>query len=178
MIHPLTRAVRSGARRGAVLLAICAPAAAGAQDAPKEASKEAPKVQAGLLECRGAATVAYGFGSSRAVTCEFRPAAEMGQFAYVGTLERAGIDFGVSDQGSMLWIVLATSAQIGPEALAGQYVGISTGVALGPGFSANLLVAKDASRGISLQPMSVSADSGLSISLAGVTLTLTPSQKR
>ncbi len=175
MIFARFRAVRHAAWRGAVLLVACAPAAAGAQEA---STTKTPTVQAGLLECRGAAAVAYGFGSSRAVTCEYRPAAEMGQFAYVGTLERAGLDFGVSDQGSMLWMVLSTSDRIGPEALAGQYVGVSTGVALGPGFSANMLVAKDASRGISLQPMSVSADSGLSISLAGVTLTLVPSQKR
>ncbi|WP_127089140.1 DUF992 domain-containing protein [Aquabacter cavernae] len=175
MIHSLLGAARFGARRCVALLVACVPAAAGAQETPKG---EAPKVQAGLLECRGAAAIAYGFGSTRSVTCEFRPAAEMGQFFYTGTLERAGIDFGVSDQGSMLWIVLATSPNIGPQALAGQYVGLSTGVALGPGFSANLLVAKDASRGISLQPMSISADSGLSVSLAGVTLTLTPSQKR
>lgn len=140
-------------------------------------AQDLPNVQAGLLECRGEAAVGYGFGSRRAVRCEFRPAAAMGQFTYSGTLERAGIDFGVSDQGSMLWMVLATSASIDATALAGEYVGISTGIAIGPGFSTNMLFAKDASRGIALQPFSVSADSGLSISLTGVTLTLVSSRK-
>jgi hypothetical protein len=129
------------------------------------------KAESGLLECRGAPAVAYGFGSTRRVVCEFRPSAGVNQY-YTGTLERAGIDFGVSDQGSMLWMVVATTTHLGPAALAGQYVGITSGIALGPGFSANMLVAKDASTGISLQPLSVSADSGLSISLAGATLTL------
>ncbi|OZA72415.1 MAG: hypothetical protein B7X78_01225, partial [Sphingomonadales bacterium 39-62-4] len=71
----------------------------------------------------------------------------------------------------------ATSASIDATALAGEYVGISTGIAIGPGFSTNMLFAKDASRGIALQPFSVSADSGLSISLTGVTLTLVSSRK-
>lgn len=160
-------------RRQLALLAgcACAPAIAGAQETPKV---ETPKVQAGLLECRGDAAVAYGLGSTRAVKCEFRPAAEMGQYKYIGTLERAGLDFGVSDQGSMLWMVLATSKTIGPEALAGEYVGLSTGFALGPGFSANVLVAKGDEKGIALQPVSISADSGLSISLAGASLKLQP----
>ena len=136
-------------------------------------AEDSVKVEAGLLECRGAAAIAYGFGSTRTVTCDFRPAAGVGQH-YVGTLERAGLDFGVSDQGSMLWMVLATSPQLGPGALAGQYVGLASGAALGPGFTANVLVSKDAANGISLQPLSVSADSGLSITLAGATLTLKP----
>ena len=80
----------------------------------------------------------------------------------------------MSDQGSMLWMVLAATSQLGPGGLAGQYVGVTSGVALGPGFSANVLVAKDASQGIALQPLSISADSGLSITIAGTTLTLSP----
>ncbi|QTL03707.1 DUF992 domain-containing protein [Aquabacter sp. L1I39] len=136
-------------------------------------AQDSVKVEAGLLECRGAAAVAYGFGSTRTVTCDFRPAAGVSQH-YAGTLERAGIDFGVSDQGSMLWMVLATSKDLEPDALTGQYVGLATGAALGPGFTANVLVSKDAANGISLQPLSVSADSGLSVTLAGATLTLNP----
>lgn len=158
--------LRAGARLALLAGFACVPAIAGAQ--------ETPKVQAGLLECRGDPAVAYGFGSVRAVKCEYRPANAMGQFKYVGTLERAGLDFGVSDQGSMLWMVLATSADIGPEALSGEYVGLSTGFALGPGFSANVLVAKGGENGIALQPLSISADSGLSISLAGASLKLQP----
>ncbi|MEP9378457.1 DUF992 domain-containing protein [Aquabacter sp. CN5-332] len=161
--------IRTRATGALSLLLLCA-LPAGAQ--------EMPKVASGLLECRGEVAVAYGLGSSRKVRCEYRPAAEMGQFYYSGTLERAGLDFGVSDQASMLWMVLATTPQLGPGALVGQYVGITSGIALGPGFSANMLVAKDASRSISLQPLSISADSGLSISLAGVTLTLDTSPKR
>lgn len=158
--------LRAGARLALLAGFTCVPAIAGAQ--------ENPKVQAGLLECRGEAAVAYGLGSTRAVKCDFRPAAEMGQFKYIGTFERAGLDFGVSDQGSMLWMVLATTRDIGPEALAGEYVGLSTGFALGPGFSANVLVAKGGDKGIALQPLSVSADSGLSVSLAGASLKLQP----
>jgi len=94
---------------------------------------------------------------------------------YVGTLERTGLDIGISDQGSMLWGVLATSPDLERGALAGTYVGFTSGFALGPGFSANVLAAQDPSRQVTLQPLSVSSDSGLSLSIAGATLVLEPS---
>ncbi|MEP9349390.1 DUF992 domain-containing protein [Xanthobacter sp. KR7-225] len=130
-----------------------------------------PQVSAGLLECRGEFATGYGFGSSRKVRCEFRPSMGTNHY-YSGTLDRVGLDFGISDQGSMLWAVLATSPNIDPGALAGTYVGLSTGFALGPGFSANVLAAQDAGRQVTLQPLSISADSGLSVSLASATLRL------
>lgn len=182
--------VPTAARQGAV---IEVPAATEAQPAPASApaaTAEAPapvapaptgeaapngRVESGLLECRGEMATAYGFGSSRGVTCEYRPAMGMNQY-YTGTLSRVGLDFGVSDQASMIWMVLATTKQLGPGALAGEYVGFTSGAALGPGFSANVLMAKDATAGISLQPLSVSSDSGLSISIAAAGLTLVPSK--
>ena len=133
-----------------------------------------PQVSAGLLECRGDFATGYGFGSSRKVRCEFRPSMGMNHY-YAGTLDRVGLDFGISDQASMLWAVLATSPQVEPGALAGTYVGLSTGFALGPGFSANMLASQDATRQVTLQPISVSSDSGLSVSIAGASLTLAPS---
>lgn len=130
-----------------------------------------PQVAAGLLECRGAFATGYGFGSSRTVRCEYRPSVGVNHY-YSGTMERVGLDFGVSDQASMLWAVLSTSPDLAPGALSGTYMGMTSGFALGPGFSANVLAAKDASKNVTLQPVSVSADSGLSISLAAATLTL------
>lgn len=158
-----------------------APKEAAAQPAPTAEAKakaEAAangRVESGLLECKGELATGYGFGSSRGVTCEFRPASGMNQY-YTGTLSRVGLDFGVSDQASMIWMVLATTRQLGTGALAGEYVGFSSGAALGPGFSANVLMAKDATAGIALQPLSVSSDSGLSISFAAAGLTLVPSK--
>ncbi len=135
---------------------------------------EVPKVSVGLLECRGEFATGTGFGSSRTVRCEFRPSSGRNHY-YVGTLERVGLDFGISDQGSMLWGVLAASPTLERGALAGKYVGFSSGFALGPGFSANVLAAEDATRHVTLQPVSISSDSGLSISITGVTLILEPS---
>lgn len=132
------------------------------------------KVSSGLLECRGEFATGMGFGSSRKVRCEFRSTAGRNHY-YVGTMERVGLDFGVSDQGSMLWGVVATAPTLQPGALAGTYVGFTSGFAVGPGFSANVLASQDASRQITLQPVSISSDSGLSISIAGVTLILEPS---
>lgn len=135
------------------------------------------QVASGLLECRGDAAVAYGFGSTRAVHCEYRPASGMNHY-YSGTLERVGLDIGVSDQGSMLWAVVATAPELERGALAGIYKGVTSGFALGPGFSANMLASQDPNSSITLQPLSVSADSGLSLSIAGATLTLEPSEPR
>lgn len=142
-----------------------------APPAPAPSGAQMPNVSAGLLECRGDMATASGFGSTRRVRCEFRPG--MGQnHYYVGSLERTGLDIGVSDQGSMLWGVLATSPNLERGALAGTYVGFTSGFALGPGFSANVLAAQDPTRQVTLQPLSVSSDSGLSLSIAGATLTL------
>lgn len=160
-------------RFAAAALALAAPAGAAIPAGPAWAQEAAPGVSSGLLECRGAFAAAYGFGSTRPVHCEFRPSVGRNHY-YAGTLERVGLDFGVSDQASMLWAVLAPSADIAPGALSGSYVGFTSGFALGPGFSANVLAAKDAARQITLQPVSISADSGLSISLAGAALTLWP----
>lgn len=164
-------------RAAAPALAALAGAVLGLWSAAAGAGEAAAGVSSGLLECRGEMTAAYGFGSSRPVHCEFRPSIGRNHY-YAGTLKRVGLDFGVSDQASMLWAVLAGSADIAPGALAGEYVGFTSGVALGPGFSANVLAAKDATKQITLQPVSVSADSGLSISLAGASLTLWPSEPR
>ncbi|MFS8039314.1 DUF992 domain-containing protein [Xanthobacter sp. AM11] len=155
-------------------LPILAAGAALAGVAHAAGTSDMPQVSAGLLECRGEFATGYGFGSSRKVRCEFRPSLGTNHY-YAGTLDRVGLDFGISDQGSMLWAVLATSAQVDPGALAGKYVGLSTGFALGPGFSANMLASQDATRQVTLQPLSISADSGLSLSIAGATLTLEPS---
>lgn len=158
--------------------AAAAAAEAPATAAPAPVTGEAAstgRVESGLLECKGEMATAYGFGSSRGVTCEYRPAMGMNQY-YTGTLSRVGLDFGVSDQASMIWMVLATTKQLGPGALAGEYVGFTSGAALGPGFSANVLMAKDATAGIALQPLSVSSDSGLSISIAAAGLTLVASK--
>ncbi|MDQ0504832.1 DUF992 domain-containing protein [Xanthobacter agilis] len=148
--------------------------APGATAAASGDSARMPAVSAGLLECRGEMATATGFGSNRRVRCEFRPS--MGQnHYYIGTLERTGLDIGVSDQGSMLWGVLATSPNLERGALAGTYVGFTSGFALGPGFSANVLAAQDPAKQVTLQPLSVSSDSGLSLSIAGATLILEPS---
>ena len=133
-----------------------------------------PQVAAGLLECRGAFATGYGCGSTRTVKCEYRPSLGVNHY-YSGTMERVGLDFGVSDQASMLWAVIATSPAVAPGALAGKYIGISTGFSVGPGFSANMLASDDATKQVTLQPLSVSSDSGLSVSIAGATLTLEPS---
>ncbi|MEP9352626.1 DUF992 domain-containing protein [Xanthobacter sp. KR7-65] len=163
----------SGTRR--LLMAGAALAAPGlAWSAAIAAGPAVPQMAAGLLECRGDFATGYGFGSSRKVRCEYRPSMGVNHY-YAGTMERVGLDFGISDQASMLWAVIATSAAVEPGALAGKYVGISTGFALGPGFSANMLASDDATRQVTLQPLSVSSDSGLSLSIAGATLTLEPS---
>ncbi|MGQ3674538.1 DUF992 domain-containing protein [Xanthobacter sp. TB0139] len=133
-----------------------------------------PQVAAGLLECRGEFATGTGFGSMRRVRCEYRPTGGRNHY-YTGTLERVGLDIGISDQGSMLWGVVATSPTLEKGALAGTYVGFTSGFAIGPGFSANVLAAKDATRQVTLQPVSISSDSGLSLSIAGVTLILEPS---
>ena len=138
----------------AALAALALPGAAQAQ------------TRVGMLECRVGAGVGMIITSSKALSCQFRPARGGGvRDRYVGTVRRFGLDIGATGAGAIVWAVFApTSLRRG--ALAGTYVGASAEATVGAGLGANVLVG-GSNRTISLQPLSVQAQTGLNIA-AGV----------
>ena len=60
----------------------------------------------------------------------------------------------------LVWAVFAPTANIGPGALAGNYVGATASATVGAGVGANLLVG-GSNRTITLQPLSIEGNTGL-----------------
>jgi len=124
------------------------------------------QTEIGLLECVVEANVGQILSSSREVGCTFLPADESrAPEAYVGVINRYGLDIGVTDEAIMQWLVLApTTDTFIPGGLAGDYVGASAEATAGIGAGANLLVG-GSQETVALQPLSVQAQTGFNIAL-------------
>ena len=116
-------------------------------------------VKIGTLNCNVASGWGFVFGSSRALRCILtgpgRPATH-----YTGSISRFGVDIGYTRGGVLVWAVFAPTANIGPGALAGNYVGATASATVGVGVGANLLVG-GSNRTITLQPLSIEGNTGL-----------------
>ncbi|NMG39187.1 DUF992 domain-containing protein [Chelativorans sp. ZYF759] len=124
------------------------------------------QTEIGLLECVVEANVGQILSSSREVGCTFLPADESrAPEAYIGVINRYGLDIGVTDEAIMQWLVLApTTDPYIPGGLAGDYFGASAEATAGIGGGANLLVG-GSHETVALQPLSVQAQTGFNIAL-------------
>ena len=145
----------------ALALSLAAPAAA--QD----------RVQIGVLECSVAGGAGFIFGSSKDLTCTYRPAGGGAHGRYVGTISRFGIDIGATAATEIVWGVLAPSSSASVESLAGTYVGVSAEATAGAGIGANALIG-GFGRSIVLNPLSVQAQTGVDIAAGVAELRLEP----
>ncbi len=123
------------------------------------------RVQIGVLECRGSST-SFIIGSVTELGCVFRPSGGSVPEPYNATIRRVGLDIGINQTTVVAWAVLAPTQQIGPGDLRGNYAGVSANAAIGVGIGANALLG-GSNNTIALQPVSVQAQTGLSIA-AGV----------
>ena len=90
-------------------------------------------------------------------------------------MRRAGVDIGINQQVVVAWAVLAPSRGIRRGDLAGNYVGAAASATVGVGVGANALIG-GSSNTIALQPLSVQAQTGLSVAagVAGLELRARP----
>jgi hypothetical protein len=131
----------------------------------------ATQLQSGVLECNVAPGVGLIIGSSKSLSCVFHPARGRPEY-YGGTINRIGLDIGVTGPGRFAWGVFTAGPPGRRYALAGDYAGPGVGFALGAGGSANALVGGYADS-ISLQPLS-GPSTGLNLSAGIGALTLQP----
>jgi Protein of unknown function (DUF992) len=126
-------------------------------------------VQLGVLECAIGAGTGYIIGSTKDLSCTFKPSdSSFAPESYFGVVRKVGIDIGTTNTALMQWLVLAPSANVyAPAALAGNYVGASAEATAVVGAGANLLVG-GSNRSFTLQPLSVQAQTGLNVAV-GVT---------
>lgn len=123
-------------------------------------------VELGVLDCVIDGGTGFIFGSTKDLSCAFRPADSTNlPETYFGAVRKYGLDIGTTGTTFMQWLVLAPTSNIyAPGALAGDYYGASAGASVGVGAGANLLVGGSGSH-FTLQPLSVEAQTGLNLAI-------------
>lgn len=125
----------------------------------------------GQLYCNVSGGVGFIITSRRALNCDYTPASGGPHQHYVGTISRFGLDLGPQGPGKLTWDVVSLGGALGAGALAGDYTGASASATVGVGVGANALVG-GARGGVTLQPLSVEAQSGLNVAAGVGALTL------
>jgi hypothetical protein len=149
-------------RRSLQLLAATAVGAV-AFAAPAFAGEAGVKV--GTLSCNVESGWGFVFGSSKDMRCTYTP--DKGKPThYTGVIKKFGVDIGYSEGASLIWVVVAPTSDVGPDALEGGYGGATAGAAVGVGGSANALVG-GLDKSIALQPLSFEGHEGLNLA-AGI----------
>jgi Protein of unknown function (DUF992) len=138
------------------------------------ANAQAPitRVQVGILECRGGASVGFIVGSVTNLGCVLR-AEGMPEDRYIATIRKVGLDLGITQESALAWGVYAPVARLGPGDLSGNYAGAQGSATLGVGIGGNVLVGGSANS-IALQPLSVQGQVGVSIAAGLESLELRP----
>src|SRR5262245_5571551 len=124
----------------------------------------ATRVEVGVLTCTAGSSTGLIVSSTRKLRCRFNRNGR--DEIYTGTIQKFGLDIGVTQQAQIAWAVLAPTAHLPPRSLVGGYGGVSAEATVGVGVGANALVGGSA-KSIVLQPLSVQSQQGLNIA-AGV----------
>ncbi|MHA6687830.1 DUF992 domain-containing protein [Mesorhizobium sp. A556] len=133
-------------------------------------------VELGVLDCTIDGGTGYVITSNKGVACTFRPHHGGGSEAYTGVISKLGVDLGATNQGALQWAVLAATRGEPGDKLGGTYVGVNAEASIVTGGGANLLVGgfRDS---ITLQPLSVQAQTGLNLAVAVTSMELIRSFK-
>jgi hypothetical protein len=130
------------------------------------------RVQVGILECRGGASVGFIVGSVTNLGCVLR-AEGRPEDRYIATIRKVGLDLGITQESALAWGVYAPVAQLGPGSLSGNYAGAQGSATLGVGVGGNVLVG-GSDNSIALQPLSVQGQVGVNIAAGLESLELRP----
>jgi len=130
-----------------------------------------PSFRLGTLQCDVGGSIGRIIGSTRQLECIFDPV-EGPNERYLGTVRHAGLDVGVTGPGVMVWSVLSSTARP-RSSLAGVYVGAQASGSIGVGLGANALLG-GSDQSFALQPVSVSAQTGVNIAVGAAELSLQP----
>lgn len=155
----LKKSLMAAAAIGLAVLPVASPARA------------AVGVRIGVLTCNVGGGSGFVFGSTKELSCTFSGRGRVEH--YVGSISKYGVDIGYLTSGVILWAVLAPTHNPPPQALAGDYGGLTAGASAGVGASANLLVGGSRHE-ISLQPLSVGDEKGVNLAAGIAELTLKP----
>ena len=130
----------------------------------------AQDIRAGVLTCDVSAGLGFIIGSRKQISCTFAPEGPGRREDYDGTITKFGLDLGVTTGGVMVWGVFTRSIA-GPGFLAGEYVGATGEATVAAGVGANVLIG-GSNRTVTLQPLSVSGQTGLNLAVGVASLQL------
>ncbi len=130
------------------------------------------RVQVGVLECRGGASIGFIVGSVTNLGCVLRIEG-VPEDRYIATIRKVGVDLGITQETALAWGVYAPVARLGPGDLAGTYAGAQGSASVGVGLGGNALVG-GSNNSIALQPLSVQGQVGLNVAAGLESLELRP----
>ena len=130
------------------------------------------RVQVGVLECRGGASVGFIVGSVTNLGCVLRVDG-VPEDRYVATIRKVGVDLGITQETALAWGVFAPTRRLGPGDLSGNYAGAQGSATIGVGAGGNVLVG-GSNNSIALQPLSLQGQVGLSVAAGLESLELRP----
>lgn len=122
-------------------------------------------VKVGTLTCDVEAGWGYVLGSQKDLNCVFKSATTDAVSRYTGDITKLGVDVGYTNAGVLIWTVVAPSKDMKPDALEGAYGGVTAGATAVVGGNLNVLVG-GLDKSITLQPLSVEGNTGLSVTAA------------
>lgn len=135
-----------------------------------QAAFASDQTKVGALRCRVSGGLGLIITSQRNLHCRFTASTGYVEH-YTGTIRKFGLDIGATSRGVLAWGVLAPTNGPARGALAGEYAGVHASATVGAGLGANVLVGGNANT-ISLQPLSVQAQTGLNLAAGVAALTL------
>ena len=156
-------------RRSLILAAALAALASSVGGA---SAQQVTRVQIGVLECRGGASIGFVVGSVTNLGCVLR-AEGMPEDRYIATIRKVGLDLGITQESTLAWGVFAPVARLGPGDLAGNYAGVQGSAAIGVGLGGNALIG-GSNNTIALQPLSLQGQVGVSVAAGLESLELRP----
>ena len=158
--------------RRSLILAGVAMATLVASLAGASAQQPMQRVQIGVLECRGGASIGFIVGSVTNLGCVLR-ADGMPDDRYIATIRKVGVDLGITQESALAWGVYAPVARLGPGDLSGNYAGAQGSASVGVGLGGNVLVG-GSDNSIALQPLSVQGQVGINVAAGLESLELRP----
>jgi hypothetical protein len=123
------------------------------------AQQPVQRVQVGVLECRGGATVGFIVGAVVNLGCVLRVNG-MPEDHYVATIQKIGLDIGFTETTALAWNVFAPVAQPGRGDIAGTHVGADAMAAAVVGVGGNVLLG-GSNNSIAVHPISAQAETGV-----------------
>jgi hypothetical protein len=136
------------------------------------ADAQAPvsRVQVAVLECRGGDSIGFIIGSVTNLGCVLRIEG-VPEDRYIATIQKVGLDLGITQETALAWGVFAPTANFGPGEVAGNYAGAQGSASLGVG--GNVLVG-GSNNSIALQPLSLQGRVGVNVAAGLASLELRP----